>query len=137
VTESPLQFIKPEGWPTPKGYSNGIAGRGRLVFVAGQIGWRPDEHWETDDFAGQLRQALQNTVTILAAAGARPDHIVRMTWYVIDKKEYLAARAGIGACWRDVMGRHFPAVSLVQVAGLVEDRARLEIETTALIPDEE
>jgi enamine deaminase RidA (YjgF/YER057c/UK114 family) len=136
VTDSELRLIKPEGWPTPKGYSNAIAGRGRLVFVAGQVGWRPDEQWETDDFAGQLRQALRNTVAILAAAGARPDHVVRMTWYVVDKKEYLAARAGIGACWREIMGRHFPALTLIEVAGLVEDRARLEVETTALIPDE-
>ena len=131
-----MRIIKPESWPTPKGYSHAIEGRGRLVFVAGQIGWTPDERWETDDFVGQLRQTLLNTVAILAAAGARPDHIVRMTWYVVDKREYLARRGEIGACWRDIVGAHFPALALVQVAGLVEDRARLEIETTALIPDD-
>jgi enamine deaminase RidA (YjgF/YER057c/UK114 family) len=135
VTEMQLRIVKPEGWPTPKGYANAIVGRGSQVFVAGQIGWTPNEQWETDDFTGQLRQALLNTVAILDAAGARPNQIVRMTWYVVDKKEYLAARTGIGACWREIMGRHFPALTLVQVAGLVEDRARVEIETTALISD--
>jgi enamine deaminase RidA (YjgF/YER057c/UK114 family) len=132
-----VALINPEGWPTPKGYANAVAGRGRMVFVAGQIGWTPDERWETDDFIGQLRQTLQNTVAILAAAGAKPQHIVRMTWYVLDKQEYLARRGEIGAVWREVLGRTFPAMALVQVAGLVEDRARLEIETTALVPDEE
>jgi enamine deaminase RidA (YjgF/YER057c/UK114 family) len=131
-----LQIIRPEGWPIPKGYSNAISGRGRFVFVAGQIGWTPDGHWETDDFVGQLRQTLSNTVAILAAAGARPEHIVRMTWYVVDKQEYLARLSEIGACWREIIGPHFPALALLQVAGLVEDRARLEIETTALVPDD-
>jgi enamine deaminase RidA (YjgF/YER057c/UK114 family) len=135
LKEPALRIVKPEGWPTPKGYAHAVEGRGRLVFVSGQIGWTPDERWETDDFVGQLRQTLLNTVAILAAAGARPDHIVRMTWYVIDKREYLACRAEIGACWREIVGAHFPALALVEVAGLVEDRARLEIETTALIPD--
>jgi enamine deaminase RidA (YjgF/YER057c/UK114 family) len=131
-----LETIVPPGWPKAKGYAHAMAGRGRLVFTAGQVGWTPDERWETDDFIGQLRQALRNTVDLLAAAGARPEHIVRMTWYVIDRREYLARRAEIGACWRDIIGRHFPAMALVQVAGLVEERAKLEIETTALIPDE-
>ena len=130
-----MRPVKPAGWPTPKGYANAIEGRGRLVFVAGQIGWTPDERWETDDFVGQLRQALSNTVAILAAAGAAPHHIVRMTWYVVEKREYLAHRGEIGRVWREIMGAHFPAMTLLQVAGLVEDRARLEIETTALIPD--
>jgi enamine deaminase RidA (YjgF/YER057c/UK114 family) len=129
-----LEIVNPPGWPTPKGYANAVAGSGRLVFVAGQIGWRPDETWESDDFIDQLRQALRNTTAILAAAGARPEHIVRMTWYVTDKREYLARRSEIGACWREIIGRHFPAMALVEVAGLVEDRAKLEIETTALIP---
>jgi enamine deaminase RidA (YjgF/YER057c/UK114 family) len=131
-----LRIIRPEGWPTPKGYSNAIGGRGRLVFVAGQIGWTPDGCWETDDFVGQLRQTLLNTIAILAAADAGPEHIVRMTWYVVDKQEYLARLREIGACWREIVGPHFPALALVQVAGLVEDRARLEIETTALVPDD-
>jgi enamine deaminase RidA (YjgF/YER057c/UK114 family) len=132
-----LRMIRPEGWPKPKGYANAMEGRGRLVFVAGQIGWTPEQVWETDDFVGQLRQTLRNTVTILAAAGARPEHIARMTWYVVDKQEYLGRLPEVGACWREVIGPHFPALALVQVAGLVEDRARLEIETTALIPDDD
>jgi len=131
-----LRIIRPEGWPTPKGYSNGIEGRGRLVFVAGQIGWTPEGRWETDDFVGQFRQTLLNTLAVLAAAGARPDHIARMTWYVVDKQEYLGRLREIGACWRELIGAHFPALALLQVAGLVEDRARLEIETTALVPDD-
>lgn len=132
---SEIEVINPPGWPLPKGYSHALAGRGRLVFVAGQVGWTPQERWETDEFIGQLRQALRNTVAILAAAGARPEHIVRMTWYVLDKREYLARLTEVGACWREVIGRHFPAMALVEVRGLVEDRARLEIETTALVPD--
>jgi enamine deaminase RidA (YjgF/YER057c/UK114 family) len=132
---SEIEVINPPGWPPPKGYSHALAGRGRLVFVAGQVGWTPQERWETDDFIGQLRQALRNTVAILAAAGARPEHIARMTWYVLDKREYLARLTEVGACWREVIGRHFPAMALVEVRGLVEDRARLEIETTALVPD--
>ena len=130
-----VRTILPENWPTPKGYAHAISGRGQLVFVAGQIGWTPDERWETDDFVGQLRQALRNILTILASAGAGPEHIVRMTWYVVDKQEYLARRPEIGVCWRNVIGRHFPALACVEVAGLLEDSARLEIETTALIPD--
>jgi enamine deaminase RidA (YjgF/YER057c/UK114 family) len=105
--------------------------------VAGQVGWTPDERWETDDFVGQLDQALRNIVAILAAAGAGPRHIVRMTWYVTDRDEYLARRAEVGACWRAVIGRHFPAMALVEVSRLLEDRAKLEIETTALVPDAE
>lgn len=131
-----LEVINPAGWPTPKGYANALAGRGRLVFIAGQVGWTPQERWETDDFIGQLRQALQNIVAILAAAGGRPEHIAQITWYVIDRHEYLARRAEIGACWRDIIGRHFPAISLVRVAGLLEERAKLEIAATALIPDQ-
>ena len=129
-----VERINPPGWPVPKGYANAIAGEGRLVFVAGQIGWEPDGTWRTDDFVGQLRQALVNTRTILETAGAKPEHIVRMTWYVVDKREYLARLPDIGRCWREILGRHYPAVALIQVAGLLEDRAKLEIETTALIP---
>ncbi len=132
-----LETINPAGWPTPKGYANAMAGRGRLVFVAGQIGWTPGGRWETDDLVGQLRQALQNTLAVLAAAGAEPRHIARMTGYVTDRREYLARRAEFGACWRDLLGRHYPAMAFVEVAGLIEERAKLEIETTALIPDEE
>jgi enamine deaminase RidA (YjgF/YER057c/UK114 family) len=130
-----LEIVNPAGWPKPRGYANAVSGRGRMIFVAGQIGWTPDERWESDDFIGQLRQALKNTIEVLAAAGAAPEHIVRMTWYVTDKQEYLASKVAIGAVWRDLLGRNFPAMALVQVVALVEDRARLEIETTALIPD--
>ncbi|MBI1778024.1 MAG: RidA family protein [Proteobacteria bacterium] len=132
-----LQVINPPGWPTPRGYSNAIAGQGRLVFVGGQIGWTPEGQWQTDDFIGQLRQTLLNTVAVLDAAGARPEHIARMTWYVLDKREYLSRLAEVGACWREVLGRHYPAIALLQVSGLVEDRAKIEIETTALIPGRE
>jgi enamine deaminase RidA (YjgF/YER057c/UK114 family) len=131
-----LEIVNPPGWPKPKGYANAVAGRGKLVCVAGTIGWTPDERWETDDLVGQIRQALQNTLAILAAAGAAPQHIMRMTWYVLDKREYIARRAEIGACWRELLGRHFPAMALVEVSGLVEDRAKIEIETTALVPDD-
>jgi len=132
-----VRVVNPPGWPTPKGYSNGITAKGRLVFVAGQVGWTPDGRWEAEDFAGQFRQALKNTMDVLAAAGARPDHIARMTIYVTDKQAYLGAMSEVGAAWRDLVGRHFPALALVQVVALVEDRAQVEIETTAVIPDGE
>ena len=132
-----LRTVNPPGWPQPKGYANAISGRGRLVFVAGQVGWRPEEEsFATDTFAGQFEQALRNTVTVLAAAGAKPEHVARMTWYVTDKREYLAALPALGRAWRAIMGRHYPAMALVEVSGLVEDRAKIEIETTALVPDE-
>ncbi len=130
-----LRAVNPPGWVRPKGYSNGIIGRGTLVFVAGQVGWDGQERFASDDFIEQLRQALKNTVDILAAAGAKPDHIARMVWYVLDKQEYMARGAQIGAVWREVMGRHFPAITLVEVGALVADRARLEIESMAVIPD--
>jgi enamine deaminase RidA (YjgF/YER057c/UK114 family) len=131
-----LQQVNPPGWPQPKGYANGMTGGGRLVFVAGQVGWSEAQVFATDDFVGQVEQALRNTVAVLAAAGARPDHIARMTWYVTDKREYLARLSEIGRVWRETLGRHFPAMALVQVVALLEDRAKVEIETTALVPDE-
>jgi enamine deaminase RidA (YjgF/YER057c/UK114 family) len=132
-----LRAVNPPGWPQPKGYANAITGRGRLVFVAGQVGWHPEEEsFVSDAFAGQFEQALRNTVSVLAAAGAKPEHVARMTWYVTDKREYLAALPELGRAWRALMGRHYPAMALVEVAGLVEDRAKIEIETTALVPDE-
>jgi enamine deaminase RidA (YjgF/YER057c/UK114 family) len=130
-----MEFLQPEGWAKPRGYSNGVAATGRLVFVSGMVGWDADGVFHTDDFAGQVRQALANVVAVLAAGGARPEHIVRMTWYVLDKKEYVAAYPAIGIAYRELIGRHFPAMSAVQVAGLVEDRARVEIEVTAVVPD--
>ena len=130
-----MEFLQPEGWPRPRGYSNGIAASGRMVFVSGMVGWDRDGIFHTDDFAGQVRQALQNIVEVLAEGGAKPEHIVRMTWYVLDKKEYVAAYPEIGTAYRELIGRHFPTMSAVQVAGLVEDRARVEIEVTTVLPE--
>lgn len=132
---SALRPVNPPGWARPKGYANGVVGRGTLVFVAGQIGWNGQEAFETDDFIGQLRQALKNTVEVLAAGGAGPEHVARMTWYVRSKREYLSRIAEVGAAYRDIMGRNFPAMTLVEVADLVEDRALIEIESTAVVPD--
>ncbi len=132
---SALRPVNPPGWARPKGYSNGVVGRGTFVFVAGQVGWNAEERFETDDFVAQVRQALANTIAVLDAAGAKPEHIARMTWYVLDKKEYVARIAEIGAAYRDLIGRNFPAMTLVEVKGLVEDGARIEIEATAVIPD--
>jgi enamine deaminase RidA (YjgF/YER057c/UK114 family) len=129
--------INPAGWPTPKGYANGVAARGELVFVAGQVGWTPDGRFEAKDFAGQVGQALRNTVAVLEAAGAEPRHIVRMTWYVTDKRDYLANLAEVGRCYREIIGRHYVAMTLVEAAALLEDDAKIEIETTAVIPDAE
>jgi len=128
------RILQPEGWPKPKGYSNGIAAEGRMVFIGGQIGWDETETFRSHDFAGQIRQALTNTVTVLREAGAGPEHITRMTWYVTDKQEYLASLKEVGAAYRDVIGKNFPAMALVQVVALVEDEAKVEIETTAVVP---
>jgi len=131
-----MEFLQPPGWARPRGYSNGVAASGRTVCVSGMIGWDAEGVFHTDDFAGQVRQALQNAVEVLAEAGARPEHIVRMTWYVLDKKEYVGAYKEVGAAYREIIGLHFPAMTAVQVAGLVEDRARVEIEVTAVVPME-
>lgn len=130
-----MKILQPAGWTPARGYANGIEARGRTVYVAGQIGWNAEQKFETDDLAAQVEQALRNTVAVLAEAGAGPEHIVRMTWYVVDKRAYLAAEKPIGAAYRAVIGRHYPAMTLVQVADLLEDRAKVEIETTAVIPD--
>lgn len=119
----------------PKGYSNGIVARGRQVFVSGMVGWDAEERFASDDFVPQVRQALRNVVAVLAEAGGGPEHIVRMTWYVLDKREYLDAGRAVGEAYREVIGRHYPAMSAVQVSALMEDRARVEIEVTAVIPD--
>ncbi len=129
------ETLQPPGWPKPRGYSNGISARGQMVFVGGQIGWDETEELVSDDLATQVKQTLMNTVAVLKEAGAGPEHIVRMTWYVVDKHEYLGALRGIGAAYREVIGKNFPAMALVQVVALVEDRAKVEIETTAVIPD--
>jgi len=129
------QFLHPRHWKQPKGYANGIAAEGRLVFLAGQVGWNAEEQFESDDFVAQVRQALANVVALVAEAGGNPEHVTRLTWYVLDKREYLAAGSALGAAYREVIGRHYPAMSAVQVAGLMEDRARVEIEATAVVPD--
>lgn len=129
-----MDFLQPPGWERPRGYANGVAAIGRTVCVSGMIGWDAQGQFQTDDFAGQVRQALHNVVAVLAEADARPEHIVRMTWYVLDKAEYLGAQAAVGLAYREVIGRHFPAMSAVQVAGLMEARARVEIEVTAIVP---
>lgn len=128
------QVLQPPGWARPKGYANGMVASGRMVFVAGQVGWNAEERFESDDFVAQARQALANIVAVLAETGAGPESIARMTWYVLDKAEYLGAVRDLGAAYREVIGDHFPAMSLVQVAGLVEEGAKLEIEATAMIP---
>ena len=127
------EILQPAGWARPRGYANGIAAQGRQVFVAGQIGWDAEQRFVSDDFAAQVRQALANVVAVLACAGARPEHLVRMTWYVTSRDEYNASLAEIGAAWRDLIGRTYPAMSVVIVAGLLEPRARVEIEATAVI----
>lgn len=128
------RFIQPDGWKRPRGYSNGIAAQGEQIFVSGQIGWNEREEIVSQDFAEQTAQALRNIVAILRAAGAKPEHIVRMTWYVTDKREYLAAMREIGAAYREIIGDHYPAMTLVQVAGLLEEHAKVEIEASAVVP---
>jgi enamine deaminase RidA (YjgF/YER057c/UK114 family) len=129
-----MQILQPPGWARAKGFSNGIAASGTLVFIAGQIGWTGECKWEARDFTGQFRQALLNVISVLKEAQGKPEHIVRLTWYVLDKKEYLAALKEVGAAYRELMGRHYPTMAVVQVGGLVEDEARLEIEATAVVP---
>jgi enamine deaminase RidA (YjgF/YER057c/UK114 family) len=125
----------PPGWAPPKGYANGIAARGTLVFVGGQVGWDAQQRFASDDFVAQARQALDNVVAVLREADARPEHIVRMTWYVVDRHEYLASLRALGEAYRDVVGRHYPAMTAVEVSALMESRARVEIEATAVVPD--
>ncbi len=132
-----MQTLLPEGWPRPKGYANGVAAVGRLVFVAGQIGWTPEGQFEASDFAGQFRQTLVNTLAVLKAGGAGPEHVTRMTWFITDKQAYLASLRDIGAIWRELWGPHYPAMAVVQVTALIEDAALVEIETTAVIPTQD
>lgn len=129
------QILQPAGWAKPRGFSNGMKSKGTMVFTGGQIGWDGECRFVSPDLAEQVRQTLRNIVSILAEAGARPEHVVRLTWYVTDKREYLAQAKEIGVVYRDIMGRHFPAMAVVQVAALVEDAAKVEIEATAVIPD--
>src|SRR3954447_13222498 len=128
------EILQPEGWAMPRGYANGMAASGRLVFVAGQIGWNAAQQFETDDFVGQVRQALPDDGAVLAAGGARPEHLTRMTWYITNKAAYRAALREVGRAYREIIGPHYPAMTLVQVVALLEDRAQVEIEATAVIP---
>ena len=137
-----MKILQPPGWTTPRGYSNGVAARGTIVMIGGQVGWDPVASgaggqgvWHASDFAGQTRQALKNIVAVLAEAGGKPEHIVRMTWYVLDRAEYVAAWPALGPIYKDIIGRHFPAMSAFGVTALVEPEARLEIEATAVVPD--
>ena len=130
------RIVQPEGWPRPSGYSNGLSSRGRVVSVAGQVGWNPRTcRFDTDELAAQARQALDNVVAVLRAGGASPMHVVRMTWFVVDRRAYADARAAIGKAYREIMGDHYPAMSLVVVAGLLEEKALVEIEATAMVPE--
>jgi enamine deaminase RidA (YjgF/YER057c/UK114 family) len=129
-----MRTLLPEGWPRPKGYANGIEAEGRIVFVAGQIGWTPDGRFEATTLPAQFAQTLDNTLAVLREANAGPEHVARMTWYITDKRAYLASLAEIGAIWREKMGRNYPAMAVVEVKALIEDAALIEIETTAVVP---
>ncbi len=128
------EILHPKHWKPARGYANGVAASGRMVFTGGIIGWNADCEFETDDFVGQVAQALRSIVEVLAEAGAKPEHLVRLTWYVTDKKEYLDNLKGLGGVYRELIGRHDPAMALVQVVAWVEDRAKVEIEATAVMP---
>ncbi len=129
-----MRILQPPGWARPKGFSNGISCRGRLIFIAGQVGWTGQGEWKAKSFAGQFRQTLLNIISVLKEAKGKPQHIVRLTWYVLDKKEYLDSLKEVGIAYRQIMGRHFPTMAVIQVSGLIEDQARLEIEATAVLP---
>ena len=130
-----MEILQPPHWLKPRGYSNGMAAKGKIVCIAGQVGWNAEEKFETDDFVGQVEQALRNIVGVLAEAGGKPGDILRMTWYVTSKEEYVADRKGLGAAYRRVMGKHYPAMTAVQVTALMARRAKVEIEATAVVPD--
>lgn len=131
-----MQTLQPPGWARPKGFSHGVATRGgTTVYIAGQVGWNAEERFEESSFAGQFRQALKNILAVLAQAHGRPEHLVRLTWYVLDKEEYLGSLREVGAAYRELIGRHYPAMAVVQVVALMEEKARLEIEATAVVPD--
>jgi enamine deaminase RidA (YjgF/YER057c/UK114 family) len=132
-----MRTLQPPGWAAPRGYANGVAARGTLIFVGGQIGWNAQQQFESDDFIDQCKQALVNVAAVLQAGGAGPEHIVRMTWYIVDRDEYSARLPELGAAYREVMGRHFAAMSCVEVSRLVEPQAKVEVEVTAVLPDGE
>jgi enamine deaminase RidA (YjgF/YER057c/UK114 family) len=129
-----MQILQPPSWARAKGFSNGIVASGKMVFIAGQVGWTGQGEWKEKTFAGQFRQTIKNVLEVLAEAKGKPEHIVRMTWYVLDRDEYLASLKEVGAAYRELMGRHYPTMAVVQVSGLVEREAKLEIEATAVIP---
>jgi enamine deaminase RidA (YjgF/YER057c/UK114 family) len=129
-----MRIVQPEGWPRPRGYANGVVAEGRVLFISGQVAWDEREIFHSDDIVDQVRQALRNTLTMLKAGGARPEHVARMTWYITDKREYMARGKEIGEVYRELMGAHYPSMSMVQVSALMEDRAKVEIESTAVIP---
>ncbi|HZF83043.1 MAG TPA: RidA family protein [Burkholderiaceae bacterium] len=129
------RLLQPPGWAAPKGYANGVAARGTMIFVGGQIGWNAEQQFESDDFIAQTAQALRNVAAVLEQGGAGPQHMVRMTWYVTDRDEYVRRLSELGPVYREVMGRNFPAMTCVQVAALVEAQAKIEIEVTAVVPD--
>ena len=129
-----MRILQPEGWPRPRGYSNGIEAEGRMVFVAGQIGWDETEKFRAGDFGGQFRQALANTLAVLKEASAGPEHVVRMTWFITSREEYMSSLPALGAAWKELMGRNYPTMAVIIVAGLIEPEARIEIETTAVVP---
>ncbi len=127
--------LQPEGWAKPAGYSNGVSARGRTIFVAGQIGWNAEARFETDDLVAQIAQALRNIVDVLACDDAKPEHVTSLTWYFVDKREYLARLPEVGRVYREIMGKHFPAMTAVQVTALMEDSAKVEIQATAVVPE--
>jgi enamine deaminase RidA (YjgF/YER057c/UK114 family) len=130
-----MKILQPPSWARPRGFSNGVAAKGQMIFVSGMVGWDAEGKFVSNEFAGQARQALKNIVEVLAEAKAKPEHITRMTWYVIDKAEYLAASKELGAAYREIIGGHYTAMTAVEVAGLIEDQAKVEIEVTAVVPD--
>ena len=130
-----LKTLQPDGWAKPAGYANGVSARGRVIHVAGQIGWNKDSKFETDDFVEQVKKSLQNVVDVLACDDARPEHIVSMTWYFTSRREYLDNLKAVGGAYRETIGRHFPAMTAIEVSALMEDRAKVEIQAVAIVPD--
>jgi enamine deaminase RidA (YjgF/YER057c/UK114 family) len=129
-----MRILQPPSWAKPRGYSNGVAASGSIIFISGQIGWDEQCQFQTNDFVGQARQALANVLAVLAECGGRPEHIARLTWYVVDRQEYLSSSKALGKVYQELMGKHYPAMTVVQVSALMEDAARVEIEATAVIP---
>jgi enamine deaminase RidA (YjgF/YER057c/UK114 family) len=134
ASDAPHRLLHPRAWKRAKGYANGIVAEGRIVFIAGQVGWNADQRFESQDFVAQVRQALENVVSVVREAGGAPEHVTRLTWFITDKAEYVSRLPEIGEVYRSVMGRHFPAMTMVQVAALIEDEARVEIEASAVLP---